>query len=354
MCRGYPSPALLLSSQMSRLLCSSSLLPSISLPTTRKGCHDDLDTAMIQQDECAHDDSISSMSLPDMFSGLSLNMEHLIIFKAHPSTCKCGTCSNVLHICHEVKLVILVCQISLLDASNHVNDHVNDHVTHLIDSLVTADINLVQLMKKHKVSSQTKSHGRRRVGKRGAKRVVPDRSRGCDVDNIGLFDCLRAEMACIMAECHLLLWQPDSARTLVMEALDRLQEREQNWCTHDHLLRLVLAHLHLLGGQALAQSINGRNEVIAERGVWCGQGEKLRKCFDEFLACYELCFPVRPAVLLREVCLWLAFLSSESADVHHYVSLAQQVSLTHRTTIVLGKKIRSAYFLFSVTQLQYL
>ena len=328
--RADSATALVLSSQTSRLLQCSTLLSFLSPPTPETGCHANLDTVMIQGDKSTESSITSNMDISRQ-SKTSLNMDHHLPLEAHPATCKCDTCSNLLHICHKVKLIILACRTALLDDSNHVTDH----VTSLMRTLSTADKQLTQQMKKLSISSQTKGKGR----KRGVSR------RGGGVDCVGVVDIMRAEVACARAKCQLLLWKPDAARCVVMEALERLEEGKCRPCTHHHLLRLSLARLHFLSGQALSQIINGKHKAIAERGVWLshgrGEGETVKMCVDEFMYSYNLCFPVRPAILLREVCLWLSFLSSVPEDVHHYLSIAQQVSLTHQTNIVLGKKIRS-------------
>lgn len=300
--RGDSSLALLLSSQTSRLLDISTFIHSLSppTPTPEASCHANLKNHLSQLEVSCHCDSNS-------------------------------------HLCHKIKLVTLACRIALLDKGSHKTNH----VTCLMSALLTAD----KILQKVGVEA-AQSKGRGRGRRKGGSRQGVGGGGGCDVDCVREVDCVRAEVACERAECHLLLWQPDAARHVVTEALDRLEHLagKPRSCTHHHLHRLTLARLHFLNGQSFTQIINGKHQAIAGREVWSSRGhvrdDNVQRCVEEFMSCFELCFPVRPAVLLREVCLWLSFLSPLPDHSHHYLSLAQQVSLTHKTIIVLGKKIR--------------
>jgi hypothetical protein len=106
----------------------------------------------------------------------------------------------------------------------------------------------------------------------------------------------------------------------------------------DHKPGLLKAQLHHYVGVALAQQLEERSE---KEGVWFEDESDglLEQCIDNFLQCYQLCFPSMPTILLRDTCLWLALLL-RGVSAHHFLSLSMHIGLMHKTLLSLGKKLR--------------
>lgn len=238
-------------------------------------------------------------------------------------------CDTSLMFQQRVQTVILTCRVKLLEVDDHMTS-----VDRILSALEVAHDAVTGQMKSTCSGLQSvKAKGRGPRRGRAAGKVERGESR-C----VRKIDLVCADVACLRAECHLLLWQPDQAIKLLDESMARMKGVAS---CEDHMHHsLVTAQLHFWKGKSLAQKINGHHSRLADQEVWLHSHNPLvQQCWAEFRQCYDQCFPVRPAILLREACLWLSFLAESSEDVHHYLTTGQQISLNHITTLTLSTKI---------------
>lgn len=147
-------------------------------------------------------------------------------------------------------------------------------------------------------------------------------------------ECIRAR--CLLAKRCAVLAQKVLTDALAEVALERRGPE----------LSLLLGELHYYMGVALAQQLE--DEALTQQlegegeRTWfeVAEGPLYEQCIEEFMTCYQLCFPVMPTILLRETCLWLSLLLPNTDHAHHFLSLSQHISLMHQTVLSLGKKLR--------------
>ncbi len=248
----------------------------------------------------------------------------------------------------RVQTVLLICRAKLMGADGHATSH----VTRLLSALAMVHDALGRINRKlHPDLQSVKDKG-------GGRGRGPGSKLKSATSRVSEIELVCSDIASLRAECHLLLWQPDQAITLLDESIRCVESalsktkgvtshkrgvaaQKKGVTCEDHFQhRLIRARLHFLKGKSLAQKINGNHSHLADRETWLQPDPRVRQCWAEFRQCYELCFPVRPAVLLREACLWLALLSESCEDVHHYLTASQQISLSHTATQTLSTKIQ--------------
>ena len=210
------------------------------------------------------------------------------------------------------------------------------HMTHLLTALTVAS----EILSTH--SQNQLPHLTNPGQKKFKGHASKNRSRECNTKNGSL--CLtkialtNLDVACLRAELHLLLWESDEALGLVNDLLPGLEEV---WFCADRVsLRLLWSRLLFLKGKSLSQKINGCQQKLASQEVWLAPSPIVRECASIFGRCYDICLPLCPAVLLREVCLWLAFLTRKTDQSLHFLNTAQQISLCHASTYIHGNKIQ--------------
>lgn len=146
---------------------------------------------------------------------------------------------------------------------------------------------------------------------------------------------VKSKIACARARCLLAGRQTMLAQQVLKAALMDMETEPG-----DHYWSLVQAELHYFMGVATAQRLE---EGAEQEEVWFEgtlDTQLHKQCVEEFMQCYQLCFPVMPTILLRETCLWLALLLAEPSHTHHFLSLSQHIALMHETILSLGKKLR--------------
>ena len=348
-------PSTLLFSQTARLLDCSDFIQHLTptqpaIPSSLASV--DMDNAMLNDDEVVSCGDLSceaeeESTIKDManLDPQSLPIkEHLWKVCVHPQSCVCSSCSSSLHLCHMTKLICLSSRRAL-----HACHVTTDHVTNIEAALVETDKFLTQQIPKTKIDSQplnitlimgapksrSKVNSRIQRGGKG-KTKTPSSSVSGGVRDHMIGQRLRWEVACARAQCLLILRQPELAKCVLSEALVEIENGI------DYKTRLILAELHHYMGVALLQLLENAKPDVLEK-VWSGKGcrnQLLNKCIEEFLTSYQFCYPVVPTILLRETCLWLALLLNQPCHTHHFLSLSQQISLSHQTVLALGKKIR--------------
>ena len=145
---------------------------------------------------------------------------------------------------------------------------------------------------------------------------------------------VKAELACAKAKCLL----DERKSVLAQQVLNAALADVGSEC-RDYGFSLVRAWLHYYMGVAIAQQLEERVKLE----VWfknTSNSQLHRRCVEEFMQCYQLCFPVMPTILLRETCLWLALLLVKPDHAHHFLSISMQTSLVHEMMLSLGKKLR--------------
>ena len=176
---------------------------------------------------------------------------------------------------------------------------------------------------------------RSEVKGRRKKPGKPVRGDGLKVPSMRLVG-VRAELACARARCLLAGKQAMLTQQVLKATLTDIGRE-----CRDHDSSLALAWLHYYMGVATAQQLE--EEEAEQEGVWfegTADSQLHEQCVEEFMQCYQLCFPTMPTILLRETCLWLALLLTEPDHAHHFMALSQHISLMHETMLSLGKKLR--------------
>ena len=376
--RGELGPTCCLSSQLSRLLdcthflryfpASPYLGPSKTTPTL----------------DVPHEESTTDQTPSTNQSTIIQNLSHLTITDSsfppnkahqlpnlctHPGSCVCRSCCSYIWLSHTARLISLTSRHSL---DNLTSSHVTDCATPPDDSS-TNDVSLVESALKEtnsllnqqsskirvdldpvplpfitstpsqrsEVKSRPKGRGRRvksataATGRDKSENKVPGQK-----ESVAL---TRGEVACTRAACFLRLKQPKEAECIVSEALAELAS------CGSYEMTVVLARLHYYMGVSQMQKLETNDPDVLER-MWSGgrKSKRWKQCLEEsvnaFMRSYQLCFPVMPAILLREVCLWLGCLLTQPDHAHHFLSLAHQLSLSHQAVRVIGKKIRCVQF----------
>jgi len=229
--------------------------------------------------------------------------------------------------------VSLKCQTVLLASRGLLLEegHVISHMTHLLTALAQAS----EVLSAH--SHATTEQDQIRVKCQAGM----SKSRQCTARMGSLrltkVDLTNLNVTCLRAELHLLLWQPEEALGLVNNLLPRLEG--VCFCADHMSLWLSWAQLLFLKGKSLSQKINGCQHELASQEVWLASNSIVRECVSVFGRCYDVCVRLCPVVLLREVCLWLAFLAKKEESLFHYFNTAQQISLSHTSSFILGNKI---------------
>lgn len=327
--------AAILSSQLARLLNCTLLMdrvapagPTPSTPPTGRtpsspSCEDYSDAARLSTE-------LAGLSVTDLPSGEKR------VCDLHPAHSLCESCSSVLWLSQTLRLVSIAGLNGGICNDGASPEHEVSHVRRVESILGTAcdllkerlesggaidlsPVGVPSLVKPPASVSKVKGHGRK-VKKACMK-----------VPSVRLM-CLKGELACATAKCLLVKRRALLAQKLLTDALLDIASE----CRGVEF-SLVLARLHYCLGVALAQQLEDEVE-----GVWFedAEGPLHEQCTEEFMMCYQLCFPLMPTVLLRETCLWLSLLLAEPGHAHHFLSLSQHISLMHQTVLSLGKKLR--------------
>lgn len=146
---------------------------------------------------------------------------------------------------------------------------------------------------------------------------------------------VRAELAGVHARYLLATKQPAQAQQILSDALAEVGSTNE---IRGHRDCFTFAWLHHCVGVAMAQQLEGEEAWFSSSQ---GRGaDMLGQCIEEFLLCYQLCYPATPTNLLRETCLWLGLLLGCPDHAHHFQALSQHTTLAHQTVLSLGKKLR--------------
>ncbi len=333
------SPSCLLALQGARLLeCSdlvSFLLPPPStsppedMPSDHTSC--DLDQAILGDDVIAN--AMSSLSIVD--DGVP-NKEHLPKLCCHGVSCVCALCTSAVRVCHTTTLVAMVARIS-------------SNKEQALTALEEAKNLLNQ--QKCKISLDLGPMG---VALSGAKTRSKVRKRGRSaekfLDRVGVAERMmvaRSDVACTRALTCLSVRRPQDIEEVVLEALGHLDKGEEPGVARGYMYGYVLGRLHYFYGLGIIQTLEIKQPellkkaCLGEGGNGRSQGHRLlKKSIDEFLLSYQYCFPLMPALLLRDTCQWLGVLLQEMNHAHHFLSYSQHISLSHQTALSLGDKIR--------------
>lgn len=345
--------AAVLSTQLARLLNCTALIDSLSLPAATPISHALSSDPMSTNSPPSLSPEPTSAPSPLQDVGAASSGESSLAAKlgelsltecpgkenCHPVLCDLHSAPSISggSCCSSVWLRQALCFISITSQSV-TSGHMTSHVTRM-DGVVRAACDLL--------TQHWQSHGDIDLSPVGVPTIIKPqvskvKSRGKRVKKTG--DCMKvsstrlvgvkAELMCARARCLLADMQAVQAQQVLTTTLADIGTQ-----CRDHESSLVLARLHYYVGVALAQQLE---EETRQEGVWFeNTSSHLHKqCVEEFMTCYQLCFPMMPTILLRETCLWLGLLLTEPDHTHHFLSLSQHIALMHDTVVSLGKKLR--------------
>ena len=153
--------------------------------------------------------------------------------------------------------------------------------------------------------------------------------------------CINLRQSISQAETHLHQQNTSRALRICKQAISSTSHASSTSPEVSHLL----GQLHLINGVAMVQDLEERRPKMADK-LWKNNlhsiPDSVMKYLTHFLTAYQLCFPVAPSLLLRDVCQWLCVcLSATHVDLaHHFLSQSIQVSLSHQAVYAMGKKWR--------------
>ena len=153
--------------------------------------------------------------------------------------------------------------------------------------------------------------------------------------------CISLRQSISQAETHLHQQNTSRALRICKQAISSTSHGSSTSPEVSHLL----GRLHLINGVSMVQDLEERRPKMADK-LWKNNlhsiPDSVMKYLTHFLTAYQLCFPVAPSLLLRDVCQWLCVcLSATHVDLaHHFLSQSIQVSLSHQAVYAMGKKWR--------------
>lgn len=335
--------AAVLSSQLTQLLKCTVLIDSLSPPSATPisptlsseatPTSPSSEATPMSSPALSSADSSDDSSLAAELAGLSLAEvpgKDPVLCDLHsaPSICG-GSCCSVVWLRQALRFVSIASQ-------NVASCHMTSHVARVDRVLGAACDLLTQHWQSHgdidlsPVGIPTLIKLRVSKVKRRGKKV----KKAMKVSSTRLVG-VKAELVCARARCLL----ADRQAVLTQQVLRTTLADIGREC-RGHESSLALARLHYYMGVALAQQLE--EEEAEQDGVWFEDTSSHlhEQCVEEFMMCYQLCFPTMPTILLRETCLWLALLLTGPDHTHHFLSLSQHIALMHETVVSLGKKLR--------------